>query len=277
MTHSKVSTKKILCLFFTFGLTSCGSDYNSVNSTPAPPPHTSNIELDEISGEKCMNLEKYLNLLKSSIGDKASRTVSTGFEVRPLKNNTLSENFELRLALGNFIFEDSTLSQLNDLNSISQIECEKVVRTTESGPQEYRITSSKKESMTIKNLWDDEITYTWISPFHLKITSTFVSGDFLCSEKTKSRVSVTKDIIWEQEVLSKDQVRNDFIKDTYLNLLSEATGYSKNNLFLPPEAAATIPPSTPPEIPLVENGIFIQRLKTMASQPIRPELLGCTN
>ncbi len=274
-----ISPKNALYLFFTTALTmtltSCGSNSSSVNSTPAPPPHAPNIELEEISGEQCMNLEKYLNLLKSSIGDQPSRTVSTGFEVRPLKKHTLSKNFELRLALGNFIFEDSTLSQNNELNSISQIDCEKVVRTTESGPQEYKITSSKKGSMTIKNLWDDEITYTWISPFHIMITSTFISGDFLCSENTKSRVLVTKEIMWGKEVSSKELVRNDLIKDSYLNLLSEATGYSKNNLFLPPEADATIPPATSPEIPMVENGIFIQRLKTMTTQPIRPELLGC--
>ena len=125
MSLQKISTKILTLVLFASHLASCESSSTS-GSYNVAPPHSPNIELGEISNAKCLDLEKYLDLLNSSLGNQPARRVSSGFEIKPIKQNHASKNFQLRLALGSFSFEDSTLSQLAELNSVTQQKCEEV-------------------------------------------------------------------------------------------------------------------------------------------------------
>ncbi len=244
-------------------------DSPETSKNSAAPIHSPNIALSEIKNEKCLNLEKYLNILNSGMGNPSARRISTGFDVTPFKQNSISKNFELRLALGNFSFEDAPIAEFKELNSVSQVDCEKVIQTNESGPQEYKIINSTNDSMTIKNSWDDDITYQWVSQNHLVVTSRFVNGDFLCNENSKGRVSVKKEIFWGDELEQAETISASLIKESYLDLLSTATGYSKNNLFLDPNSQPEILPGE------TSGRIYISRLKEMSAQPIKAEALMC--
>ena len=271
--------KIINAAVITFVFNGCGDSTESSKNSAAPA-HSPNIALNEIKNAKCLNLEKYLNLLNSGIGNPIARRISTSFEVVPYKQNHITKNFELRLALGNFIFEEAPISEFMELKSISQVDCEKVTQPNESGPQEYKIIRSGNDSITISNQWNSELTYQWASPNHLIVTSSFVNGDYLCDENSKGRVSVTKDIFWAAELGKDDRLPEDLIKDSYLDLLSEATGYSKSNLFLGPDNTPerpTLPTALPTEIATADlsSRIYIHRLKEMSSMPIKTEALVC--
>ncbi len=260
---------KILSAAFSLvGLIGCGSSSESPKNSPAPI-HSPDIGLNEIKIANCLNLEKYLNLLNSGIGNPTARRVSTNFEIIPFKENHISQNFQLRLGLGNFLFDEAPISEFKELNSVSQVDCEKVIQTNESGPQEFKIIKSENDSITISNVWNEELTYQWASPNHLIVTSKFVNGDYLCDENSKGRVTVTKEFFWATELEKTDSISQGLIKDTYLDLLSNATGYSKSNLFIDPNTQPELPESTP------SNRIYTSRLKEMLAQPIKPEAMLC--
>lgn len=255
----------VLSIFFFIG---CSSSTDSSKNSAAPS-HSPNIGLSEITNAKCLNLEKYLNLLNSGIGNPTAQRVSTNFEIVPFKENHISQNFQLRLGLGNFHFDEAPISEFKELNSVSQVDCEKVIQTNESGPQEFKIIQSGNDSITISNAWNEELTYKWASPNHLIVTSKFVNGDYLCDENSKGRVSVTKEFFWATELEKSDTIPLGLIKDSYLDLLSNATGYSKSNLFLEPNSTTEIPEVAP------SNRIYISRLKELSTQPIKAEALLC--
>ena len=244
----------------------CDSSSSSGNNA-ALSLHSTSIELAEISNEKCFNLEKYLNLLNSAIGDPSARKMTTGFEVTAFKKNHITRNFEIRLALGNFIFEDAKMSQFPELKSVSQIDCKTATQTFESGTVEYKITHSEKDSISLTDSWDNEFTYQWLSPTHLKIILSFTGSDALCEDSSLGRIKVTKEFFWGPELNSKDTIPANLITDTYLNLLSESTGYSKNNLFVNADSSSDTSPQT--------DKISIRRLKELSEQPIKPEFLVC--
>jgi hypothetical protein len=104
--------------------------------------------------------------------------------------------------------------------------------------------------------WDTRWTFKWVSPTAMRVTNSYVSGDFNCFEKTKVRVNVEMYISWakgiQTENISRESVNSDF-----LNLVSQANGYPKENIYA------------------AETEISVSKLREMAAAPPREDIKLC--
>ncbi len=264
MLAKNASLKILASVLLAFSLSSCDIGSAPGNNNLAPL-HSPDIDLAEISNTKCLDLEKYLNLLNTSLGEQPIRQLTTDFNLKPVKQNHISRNFELRLAFGKFVFNDSAISQIMELAPVAQVGCDKIIQPAGNSAQESKIIRAGKDFITMRSQWNQDSTYQWVSPNHLKVISSFVNGDYLCSEDSSAQVTTTKDYFWNAELNADETIPVSTIKDSYLDLLSEATGYPKQNLFSKSDSLV--------ELPMTK--IYSQRLNEMSAQPIRPELLLC--
>jgi hypothetical protein len=191
-----------------------------------------------------------LGFLRNDLGSQNARRITTNFQIVPI-NGEISKNFSLRMGYGNFMIDDKALGEMNEFNLVEQNDCDKVTMIVNGHQQDYKITANGKDSMSLSSPWDETIVYQWTSPTSLAITSSFISGDYLCEDNNKVRVSVTKNFFWDNETLQKTTIPSSLINPSYINLLSEATGYPKENLILDPSTQPGMPAISPtaPSLP----------------------------
>jgi hypothetical protein len=215
----------------------------------------SEVELSAVSNNKCLDLQKYFSIISSISTDVQARRVVTSVN----SNNYSSSNYPLRMAIGNFDLTDKPLRQMEDISAVTQVGCETVTVPNSGGGDEFKITKSTQDSVTMTNMWDEQLTYSWVSPTHMKITHTFIAPDN-CETKSKAKVTTVTHLMWDANSQSEALDASLFDSD-YLNMLSRATGYPKAALYsnstgtpLAPEPSVTTNPVVPdPVLPADPN------------------------
>lgn len=223
--------KKTFYLILSASLLSCAKDESSPKKTEAlmTPPNPF-IELADIRSEGCLNLEKYLKALRANL-QQPVRQITTNVHMTPFKNHSISHKFSLRLALGNFDISDILVQDLEGISPVHQQGCQSVTLLTPKGEENFEIYKYDFDSLTLKNHWNEQIRYQWLSSQSMNITHSYVAGDHLCAANSMVRVSVEKYISWNENAFN-GLLPLSMINESYIDLLVEATGASKENLYV---------------------------------------------
>jgi hypothetical protein len=272
------------------------------------------IDLSEVSSDKCLNIQKYFEIIRSMPAVTKARKITSNFDIK--NGSSLPRNFYMRLAAGNFQVQDGNLSELPDFMTVEQAECDSVVFRADGHDEIYKIKKSTKESVTLENDWQGQLHIQWRTPFSVDISTTSVVGDYLCSSSSKAKLTVTHNITWGNESIFTDTLAEKAIDTSYLSVVSDATGFAFNSLYLsavppvfsPRPIPAPVPVPDPeedlnPEDDVVpdpedigpggvpfstplnadseiqpvapEQRLVVVKLKELQSSSVRPDLLMC--
>jgi hypothetical protein len=308
---SKSSLFKVLGLLLIAGmLNACGSkgDNMSPEEQEAESLKEMSVNLADVSSDKCLNLQKYFNAIKALPEETRVRKVTSDFNAK--NSGNLPRNFYLRLAAGNFQIIDGNLVELPDITTVEQVGCEKVIFRAEGHQEAYKIVKATKDSLALENDWSGLTVYKWTSPLTMEITNTTVVADYLCNGDNRARVSVTHDISWGTDSIFTETLPEKAIEPAYLSLVSDATGFAFNSLYLTatPPVFTPKPIPNPPPLPeedhndddvvppfdgdigpihpgapvdgsfqtvAPEQKLVVTRLKELQASSVRPDLLMC--
>ncbi len=218
----------LLGLIFGLSLTACDKKTSNRIITHGP-----DVELSEVSGEQCFNIEKYFQVLRSMAPSMPVRYLTTDFEARAAKNNSIGGNFKLRSAYQSFFIEDTTMNEVSEIRPLVQADCETVTYMLNGIELKYKITAKGPNFLTLEDDFEEKITYQWDSKNTMQIKQEFLQGDLNCNDKSKASLIVTRELAWgDPRIVRAATIPQGKITDRYLTILSEATNYPKNNLYV---------------------------------------------
>ncbi|MEZ0390682.1 MAG: hypothetical protein ACAH59_00605 [Pseudobdellovibrionaceae bacterium] len=309
---SKSSLFKGLALILTLGfLNACSSSGDEAREAAEKEEQEKTqamqIELSEVSDSRCLNIEKYFQLLRDLPAETRARKMTKDLNVRTI-GASLPRNFFLRLAAGNFQIRDGNLTEFPELLKVTQAECTSVTFNEEGHQEIYKIKEANADSLLLENNWDGQIFIRWTSPVSMEFRTTSVVGDYLCSGSSKAKVTVSETINWGRDDIFTTTIGDSEIDPSYLSLVSEATGFAFVSLYsnqVPPAFSPKPIPTPQPEQPEEEGeddsitpdpedvgpGMFVNddiqptapgdrqlvvsKLKELQASPIRPDLMMC--
>lgn len=261
-----------------------------------------NVELAEVADDECLNVQKYFQILRSMPGTPV-RYMTTDFEATALKNNFVSPNFRRRSAYQSFFLEDTTMSRVVEIRPLVQRDCETLTYVAGSEAAEFRIVATGPDFLAVENDFDEKLTYKWLSPTSMQFVHEYGNGDLNCHDKSNAMLKVTRELVWgNPAIVRAATLPLGRISERYINLLTQATGFPKAELYSgaaagidggfmigpmliiappetpapnPPAPAEPIEPDDPPFQPGDDAKISVAKIREMLQQPLRPELLRC--
>jgi hypothetical protein len=279
----------LVVLASVFLLAACDS-----NSGSGGANRSIRVELSEVTRDECFNVQKYFQILRSMPATPV-RYMTTDFEATALKNNFVPPNFLRRSAYQNFFLEDTAMSRVVELRPLAQRDCETVTFMAGPAPTEFKIVAKGPSFIAVENDFDEKLTYQWLSPTSMRVVHEYVNGDLNCHDKSKAMLKVTRELEWgNSAAVRAATVPQGRISERYIDLLTQATGYPKADLYrgdpaamliIPPPEATAEPAPDPepapvwPDEPPFEPGegakISVAKIHEMLQRPLRPELLRC--
>lgn len=245
------STMKKLSIVAIFGLCGCGG--GSSGGPGAFSFSDPEVKLDSVSNSKCLDIGKFTEALRSK--HLLARKIIQDVNFAPI-NGGVSRNFSLRTAYGLMAVDDRFLDEMEEFGTSVQTGCESVVFSDSAGGETFSVLKASHDSITVSDSWDSRLTYKWISPTSMRVTHSYVWGDFNCQDKNKVRVTVEMLISWSGGVQTETINRN-MINSDFLSLVSQASGYPVENIFVG------------------DSEISVPKLREMAAAPPHEDLKLC--
>jgi hypothetical protein len=220
------------------------------------------IPLDSVqSQEGCLSVPLYAMALRQLRPDLPLLQVTTGVDLH--RGRGVRDAFRLLTAFGNFKFETHNGADMLDLQGFTQEGCDKVIHTATDGTrEEYRIKQAKPDFLMAESASLNRISYRWLSPDRVAITTRHKALDLPCSAGS-AVVEVRQVLDWTgylpAALRKTDPI---YIEDDYLARLASAVGTEQAGYYQ--------------QAPGEEGRVLLTaKLTELAKANVRQELVTC--
>jgi hypothetical protein len=242
-------------------LACCGHDNASSPSAGGGYSAVTSVDLAAVSTNGCLNAPLDLQRFLAMDPNLPIFKISTDFSLS--SNKPVREAFRELMAYSTFEVKAFPLSETDDFPALSQDGCTSLVATAADGTEEnYSVDSSSDSSISAKSTDGKSISFTWLGPKRMKVSTTYFAYDLPCGSDDPITVHLEQTYDWSQQVPEQITEPSPFYVNTdYLSLVAAAVGQPTDPLYQTGDDG--------------QKSLLVAQLQALAAGTPSPAVLGC--